>query len=198
MNATPSSSFPEALGASAALRDATRRAHDRVDRLVHDRLDRLTPSGYGDLLEVFASVHLPLDAELRRHGLAPTAVTAPLRSDLQDLGRSLPELGHPTFRFTDPAEALGAWYVAEGSALGGRVLTGIVRGALPAAPVRYLARGEAQPGSWAAVRRRLDTNLVEPNARRAAVAGARSVFDEFATALSTRPSETTGADDLSR
>ena len=186
------------MDASTALRDATRRAHDRVDRLVQDRLRGATLARYGDLLEALASVHLPLDDELRRHGLVPTAVAGPLRADLHALGRAPGVVEHPTFRFADPAEAMGAWYVAEGSTLGGQVLTSIVRRALPTAPVRFLTRGQASPSAWVAVRHRLDLSLREPTARRAAVAGARAVFDEFAAALSAPPLPPDGADSLSR
>ncbi len=193
----PTGRSVEATDASTALRDATRRAHDQVDRLVQEHLGAITLPRYGDLLEALASVHLPLDGELRRHGLVPTAVAGPLRDDLHDLGRAPGRAELPTFRFDDPAEALGAWYVAEGSTLGGRVLTAMVRRELPAAPVRFLRRGEAAPGSWIAVRRRLDLSLREPTARRAAVAGARSVFDEFAAALATPPLAAGGPDALS-
>ncbi len=111
---------------------------------------QVQPEDYRLVLRAFYRAYLPLCEHLRRslgpwaHAqLAPQQLVALLREDVRHLPGDLPE---PLAAACLPAlatadEALGAWYVLEGSAMGGvivaRHLQRCLQGELPMA---YMAR----------------------------------------------------------
>lgn len=111
------------------LRQATRAAHDRVELTLG--LDAMTADlrAYGHALAIVeASLSAAIGALLAeayeiesQHTERLIQRRAALLADLHDLGRS-PATPAPTFTLNSPSEALGCFYVVEGSALGGVVI----------------------------------------------------------------------------
>lgn len=147
-------------GPRTRLRSATREAHDALEDLpiMHRLLSPLvTEADYRALL---SHLHLAFDAycpllaenlgPLAHTELSPVDLPAFLETDLRAMncwppaGMSLLDPPPPE----SPARALGAWYVLEGSALGGVVIATQLRDALgQTLPVTYLAEREAGPES---------------------------------------------------
>jgi len=116
----------------AYLRDGTRQAHARTEALA-PLLCLMSPSltraEYGaaltGLYRFQAGLHACLPARLRLLGVnfvLDRAPLAALRNDLAWLGLRTPARGGPGLALGGGEAALGAVYVLEGSALGGRVI----------------------------------------------------------------------------
>lgn len=153
---------PPRQTARQVLRESTHAAHQRLEDLVEAGGYFETQAGYLNWLDRMLAVHteylLPTTQGARLCGLLPNGQTliAALRSDL---GRTMnmpviePEMaGHP-------ADALGALYVFEGSALGGKLLLRRLDG-LAGVPQRYLTLlTEHSRTRWPAVLATLETKL---------------------------------------
>ena len=124
------------------LRVATRDQHARCEQAVDLRRWLGTIDGYARLLGVFLAFHdsvvpalgdvstvAPFSLTRRLHGRA-----ARCRADREVLGVPDMPKSHPTLIVELPglARQLGAWYVIEGSALGGTVIAHHARRSLPA------------------------------------------------------------------
>ncbi len=148
--------------------------------------------GYAGLLGLLEAFHVALEGALapwveaaatpaelqsgwRRAGL--------LRADLRRLGRAP---SRPVRAAAPPAsrdEALGAWYVLEGSRLGGHLIAREARRRLPVAgPALGALEGALAPGRWPAFRRWLDGPGGVRDAD-AATAGALAAFAAFDAGL---------------
>jgi heme oxygenase (biliverdin-IX-beta and delta-forming) len=119
------------------LRAATAALHAAVER--ETRMADLTSPGlsraaYADTLVRLEGYYRPLEAGLRPHaGRLPLPLvdrTARLHRDLDALGVAPRPEAAPVPDLSAPEAALGALYVVEGAALGGRVITRAVGAAL--------------------------------------------------------------------
>ncbi len=195
--------------ARSQLRRLTREAHGKVDSLplLRGLMSRsVTVEDYRlaltGLYRVNALLCPVLDEGLGDHrhlSLRPTDLLRYLELDLNALGGdlSLPKgLETPTFSTAD--EALGAWYVLEGSALGGvtiaRRLRRVLGGALPLAyfgqrasqraaandSARNSGEGDSPPclaaDRWSVFEAHLVDRLEEPATLEGALVGARASF----------------------
>jgi heme oxygenase len=166
----------------AALRAATREAHERVDA-GFARFDLSRPDHYGAFLQAHARALLPLEAGLEAAGaedLLPDwperARSDALEADLEDLGLPPSPSGAVRLVAGDPA-LWGVLYALEGSRLGGRVLARRAFG-----PTRYLTHG-LKSGLWPVFLDRLEIAAPEPER---AAEGALLVFERFEAALETQ------------
>lgn len=169
----PASSAPES--ALAALRAATRDAHDRLDAALgqHDLGDR---DAYARFLDQHARAFLPAEAALIAAAPANGWRFAPrgpaLRADIARLGYALPPaMGAPDLR--DEAAWWGAAYVLEGSRLGAAMLRQRVG---PDLPQRFL--GEVK-GAWRPFLVALEQKLYDRSSHTAAVGAALAIFSMF-------------------
>jgi heme oxygenase len=168
------------LTAHAALRDATRQAHDRLDRRF-SALNLASISDYGDFLRSHAAAFLPVEQALERSGAA--ALIAgwhdikrgdALKSDLDALGlASPPPESAPDF--DGRAELLGGLYVLEGSRLGGKILH---KAAGRGFPTRFLA-SRTPAGHWRSFVAMLEEMLYSDGDRATAGATAVRTFECF-------------------
>jgi heme oxygenase len=136
----------------AALRAATSEAHAELDSSLA-LAKSLTPERYARFLRASLAVVAPLEARIACWlGFPADGVfrTTALRADLSSLGAVLEESPATVPSINSLAEAMGAAYVVEGSALGGLVLARTVAKTLgEEAPRRYLSlRGEDTAGRW--------------------------------------------------
>ena len=128
------------------LRAATAAAHARTEAipaLLRLMTPGLTRAEYGvalrGLLVFQAALHRVLPPRLVRLGIdfpLPEARLASLRADLQWLGAPLPPASRHPLAVGRGAAAVGALYVLEGSALGGRVIGRHVQQTLGVTPGR--------------------------------------------------------------
>ncbi len=174
-------------GLLANLRAATRKQHAALDATIGPALARSTASyarflreSFGPASAVEAAVERALGADFR------AIRGAALRADLEALGEAAPE-EPPPLLLASEAEAIGAAYVLEGSALGGLVLAAKVRDALgDHVPTRYLQlRGREAPARWRWFLdevRRLDGRWSEAMVAAACGAAVRA-FDLYAGAF---------------
>lgn len=165
------------MTAHAALRDATRQAHDRLDRRF-SALNLSALDDYADFLRAHAAALLPVECSLERHG-APTLLPdwhdikrgEALQSDLATLGLCSP-VQEEAPDFDNRPELLGGLYVLEGSRLGGKILH---KAAGEGFPTRFLA-SRAPAGHWRAFVGMLDEMLKSDTDRAAAQASAVRTF----------------------
>ena len=162
----------------AALRRETRPLHDRVDALA--ALDPVTPAAYERFLSAMLAAHRPLSSVLDN-----ADQIAWLEADLRALGQDpddVPAALDPPPRWLTDSSRLGAAYVIEGSALGGRALLPGVVATLGDAATRFITgRGEATGARWRDVRARLERERAADHT--GAIAAARDVFARFEHAL---------------
>jgi heme oxygenase (biliverdin-IX-beta and delta-forming) len=168
--------------AHAALRDATRAAHDRVDAIFASA-DLRSREGYRQFLCAHAAAFLPVEAALEAHGIGRIVADWSsrsrgelLRADLEEIGAHAVPDAAPCVLTGDEPALLGAVYVLEGSRLGGRVLA---RSVAPGLPVRYLSAAPAEAGGWRKLLALLEVSLYSEARIASAVAAATSVFDRF-------------------
>lgn len=163
--------------AHAILRRETRDEHDRVDA-AFSRFGLEGP-GYARFLKALARAYLPVE-----DALAATAVARlvpgwrehrrgdALRADLGALGLTpAPPLAAP--HLPTDAHALGAWYVLEGSRLGGALLA---RQVAPGLPRAFLTAPGAR---WAKSMEMLSDQLYQPDRIAHATLAARDTFALF-------------------
>lgn len=191
----PPPARPTAL---AALRQATRERHERIDALMD--LRRLGQRDhYARVLQLFDAFLAPWEAAV---AAALPAAAGPwlrqrsrrpfLRQDLRALSVAALPWTAPGLAFANPAAAWGSLYVIEGSALGGQVITRALAeaGVHPGHGGAYFHGWGAATGTmWAEFRARLETELPDP-ARVAAACGAACLtFDALSALLETLPHE---------
>lgn len=169
----------------AGLRAATAAAHEELDRrLGFDRCDR---DRYVTFLRASSAVVAPLELALARW-LGPDEISraSALRADLEALGAT-PAPPAPVPELRSLAEAMGAAYVVEGSALGGSVLARTVAQALGLdTPRAYLTLRADQTGArWRDFIQKLDAwgASASADARTAAECAARATFGAYSTAF---------------
>lgn len=159
------------------LRAATHAAHEKVDSRF-SCFDLTDFRSYGRFLSAHARVLPAIEAGLQAHDHLPPFEprTAALRSDLAALALATPDLLALPF-YDSLASAWGAFYVVEGSRLGGLMLSRLVPATLPRA---YLSSSHPR-GGW----RTILTAMDEAAAARGddwveeAVRSARLVFDLY-------------------
>jgi len=169
-----------------------------VHRELETSLDLLSPSldlaRYVDVLRRLASVHVPLERQLRPFGddpaLAPVGIAARRRvpglaADLAALGSGLPMIEHPVPILSSPAAVLGALYVTEGATLGGAMIATHVRDVLgPGTPTAFFGGDpDAATHRWTTFRRAATPLLAHPDDVEVAAATADAVFAAFAGAV---------------
>jgi heme oxygenase len=163
------------------LRQQSRAAHDELESCaIMSRLMSPAPS-QSDYVALLSALYawLPsfcatLDASLGPYAhplISPLDLVDWLRADLEELavGSSVTQASLPNEALHNPAVSLGAWYVLEGSVLGGAVIARHLQQRLgDALPLRYLAlRGGSGHDRWALFdthfeRVLADSELLEP------------------------------------
>jgi len=153
--------------------------------------DGVTRHHYAQVLlrlhELHAVACAAIDAgvgSLAHRDLKAVDLVGGLRRDLAALGSTPPERGDggASLQLGSEAEALGAWYVMEGAALGGAVIARHLRQRLGEdLPVAHFAgRGD---GRWLRFLRHLDAALAGEAAVQQASVGARRAFGISETLL---------------
>ena len=117
------------------LREATRAAHDRVERMLPVREPGLTRARYVRVLEAMYGFYAPLEASCRAVAgadgvaieLARRAKLPLLETDLVALGNSTDEIralprARQLPRLGSASHAMGVLYVLEGATLGGQII----------------------------------------------------------------------------
>jgi len=177
-----------------ALREATAKAHDRVDAAFAD-FDLTDRDSYARFLAAHADVVWPLEAALPGERVVADWESRKrghlLKEDLALLGR--PNLRHPSeggdpepeatspvtldprLRGDDDAEVAGALYVLEGSRLGGKFLSRRLPAGFPRAYLDTDQRAE----KWQQLLTVIDRLLRDPIALDKALAAALATFAAF-------------------
>ena len=162
-------------GLRAALRRATRDAHDRVDA-AFGRMNLSDPVSYRRFLEAHVWAVLPLEAALDAAGADRLLPDWPARRrggallrDLAALQATAPTPPCTVF-FGGAPEVWGGLYVLEGSRLGARVLAREAAG-----PRAYLLHGE-RARLWPSFVQLLEASGADPER---AASGARAAFNRF-------------------
>lgn len=198
---TPGNETSRATGVLVRLRSATAPAHERVEaRLFPSSLVDL--ASYRRMLAVLLTLHEPLEqAFTTEPGFADLGIDLVERRKVSSLRRDLAGLDAqlavpaprpaPASSATGPAvpptpltslpAALGAFYVLEGSTLGGRFLLPEVQTRLGDVPTAFLTGYGARTGRmWKQTRAALVRGVAEaphpPSAEQALVAGADATF----------------------
>jgi heme oxygenase (biliverdin-IX-beta and delta-forming) len=175
------------------LRRETATAHARVeDRLFPAALD--SRAGYACMLRAMFGLHAPLERQFPSiGGFGALGVDLASRRKAHRIRADLTALGEPAHDGTAPAvelrldslpTALGAFYVLEGSTLGGRVLRTEVAERLGDVPTDFLAGyGEETGRRWRQTRAALVAAVRDaanpPTVETAMVDGAASTFAAF-------------------
>ena len=177
------------------LRRATQVAHARLDARIGEHGLLGSHESYGDYLHATWTARRPIELTLETSKAAAVYASWPERSVCAALSQDIADIsGRPP---ADPprqnhraapltvAQALGVFYVLEGSALGARVLErrALAIGMTPTFGARHMARQTAHPKAWAVFVDLLDsTPLSEPDDL-ACVTAALATFQAFETAF---------------
>lgn len=189
-------------GTRAWLRMATAEAHERLHHLPDFAAlaaGALSRTGYVALLRRLLGFHLAVEAcaDAGAEGLRALGIEAAARrrtplilADLAHLGQPVAageRVARPSLRAPDASGAwtLGCLYVAEGSALGGRVLARaldpMLGGAGTAEGRRFLlGHGPRQGEMWRELCAALEACGTDPGRRAALLDGAEAAFAAFA------------------
>jgi heme oxygenase len=180
---------------TALLKQQTAAPHADLEAIVRPHLETMAaPEDYASLLIAFHGFFAPLE---RAIGPWITAQTLPdwperrkaalLRADLAILLPGSGPLPHTTDlpAISSEAAALGALYVMEGSTLGGRSITRMIRQALPALSpdaLRFFTGYGADTGTrWVAFQEAL-TDFADTEEKQAQlIAAACETFQKFGT-----------------
>lgn len=172
------------MSAHAALRAATRAAHDQLDAHFSS-YDLGNRDDYSRFLTSHAAAFVPIETALTGAGAARLVDDWPghrrsnaLLADLADLGLVPPEPVAPP-QFEDDDQILGGLYVIEGSRLGGQVLQRSVAAGLPR---RFLAAPQGK-GRWRALTATLNQRLQTPSSLSRAADAALATFSSFQRAV---------------
>lgn len=179
-------------GLPERLRAETAQGHVQVEA-VADITGRIrTRDDYVELLRVFGRLHIGLEAQLSAPSwqqawvgvgvdIAAHCRAGLLVADLDGLGVTATTF--PALRpFPCFGRAMGCLYVLEGSAVGGRIVAGMVRAAIGDVPTTFLS-GQGRARQWPAVRNALRRFDAQGGDGDAVVAGAQWTFDVFARQL---------------
>lgn len=173
------------------LRRETAACHREVEAVADIAGTVRTRADYVELLLRLYALHDGLERLLAAESWAPGWAGAGVRiagyRRADQLGADLDALGGTTSSrpislpsFATFSQALGCLYVLEGSALGGRMVAGIVRAAVGEVPVAFLTGvGRSQAAPWAGVRRALRRFDERGGDGDGVVAGARATFAAF-------------------
>lgn len=170
------------MSARAALKAATRSAHDALDRLF-SRLDLSERDEYASFLTAHAAAFLPVEDALTKGGIERILPRWPdmrrgrqLRADIDALGLKMPPPVTPPALESDAA-MLGAAYVLEGSRLGGKLIGPGVGAGFPASFLTHKG-----PMRWAEFVAVLDRELLLPDDLQLASTAAIATFGSFSDA----------------
>ena len=174
-----------------ALRDATRPHHERVEAAVDLPARTRDRATYRALLASLYSLFGPLEEQLaglpwREAGLDFAAHRRAhlLRADIADLGGAPEAVAPAALPRTDGlAAGLGALYVLEGSALGGKIIAREAEAALGLGGVGTSFFRGGDGATWRAFGRALDAALDTPDRFRRARHAAEQTFDAFGRAV---------------
>jgi heme oxygenase len=178
---------PETFDARASLRDATHATHMRLHGLPQFRAierGRLSRADYAALLGSLHAYHSAIAAAAEKGGLDTLSSSperrAMLAVDLAALGAS-PAAGGPVWAASSREALYGALYVAEGSALGGKVIARQLDYLFgDSAAGRSFFRGDGATGPrWRAFLTRLERDCDDPATLTDLVAGAEASFALF-------------------
>lgn len=153
------------MGVADVLRERTRAEHDRIE-LALDWESRVRDRArYGDWLARLHSFYAVWEPAIAAALDAPAFVDPRrklplLERDLDALGVAPRPAGEaPAYPFTSPAEALGAFYVLEGSTLGGMLIAEAVRRQLAYDPMFHGGYGRETAAMWRQFRAELDRRV---------------------------------------
>ena len=168
------------------LKDATRPAHERLERLLGLDAPDMTRGRYGEFLRCAHAFHVAMERAFESRPLHRWGLDMRVRAKRQWLERDLDFLAlQPLAAAVDaPADdepaLLGRAYVLEGATLGGRVLLDTLAPRCSVSPghgASYLAGYAADTGRmWKAFVGALDAAMLDPAERTACVEGAVSTF----------------------
>ena len=170
------------------LRAATSAKHAHLDAQLGLLEREVTRERYEAFLRGSLLALEPLEAALGAFYVAESARSSLIRADLAELGSSLSNLREGRFQIENLAQAYGARYVVEGSALGGAVLARTFQKALgpSAGSMRYLTmHGDRLAEHWRAFMIELEGwgKVITPEMRSEACGTARAVFDLYEAAF---------------
>ncbi|RYZ21147.1 MAG: hypothetical protein EOO16_14150 [Chitinophagaceae bacterium] len=148
------------------IKSATEKNHLELEAAIAPVWERLSEPGvYARLLSAFYGFFAPVEKRIEEHfptdalpDFAERRKASWILSDLRALGvHDTPAQSSFLPTIADADSAWGALYVLEGSTLGGRHICGIIRKALPDAPLRFFEGYGADTGPrWVAFRSALE------------------------------------------
>lgn len=169
----------EGLSLRTRLRNATRIAHDSLDRSI-SAIGWSDPAQYSRFLKVQHAARKPFEAWAVRdcpQTLTPPEQTGLIEADLAELGEDAPQSGQ---RFCLPfgAAPIGAAWAMAGSSLGNaKIMQSLPRNGDKGWPSQFLSSAGMRE-FWTTLRPQLDTDTSGEDAE-PAIDAALAVFDHF-------------------
>ncbi len=180
------------------LRAATASAHAELETApINRRLfaDDFTTAELGDLLGRFVTVFRPLEAALTLFEPARSLNYASrmplLLAGLAALGKEIPSYDLPVPKLPDIPSRLGAFYVIEGSTMGGQLIHRHLISRHPAEALGFFVpHGSNTAERWRNFLADMETSLARPEMLESAKAGAIGTFQMFHQALTVNLTDT--------
>ncbi|MGC2086187.1 MAG: biliverdin-producing heme oxygenase [Bradyrhizobium sp.] len=179
-----------AVGIRDKLKAATAVAHHALDERLSG-FDLTARAHYRRFLQASAAALLPLEAALRKAGVAAMFEDWPLRTRSTAITADLNQLGGTVNLLPVPSEplgrcgVLGTLYVLEGSRLGAAYLMRVAAASADPrvrAATRYLCHGSGQ-GLWRGFLDRLEREPMSADDERTTIVSAQQAFALFAKAV---------------
>lgn len=176
---------------SERLKEETKENHQALERLLIPRIKAIkTKDDYSSLLSLFYKYFGGLEQKIDRvvdHELLPDYAerrkTSSIADDIHALGGTVPAFSDTQPEINDHQQALGALYVIEGSALGGKIISKMISQALgdAASPALsfYQGYGENTDEMWATFKGILNEQLISPAEQDRVLAAANETFLRF-------------------
>ena len=177
------------------LRESTASAHAELESApINRRLfaDDFSKAELGDLLRRFVTVYRPLEAALTQgepaHSLIYTQRLPMLLEGLAALEKEVPSYDLPVPKLADIPSRIGAFYVIEGSAMGGQLIHRHLITRHPREALGFfIPHGNNTAERWRNFLTDIEIYLAQPGSIEAARAGARDTFQVFHQALTSSP-----------
>lgn len=184
---------------SNEIKEATKVAHQQLEKTVVQRLKEIrSAADYASFLKVFYAYFRAVEQAIAPFVTPEVLPDYPqrrnasyLRRDIEALGGGVDELPEAVApAISNPAEAMGALYVLEGSIMGGPYIVQMLRKyGMETGFSFFSGYGEETGSMWAAFTTALNATAQTDEAREAAIRKASETFSRFGNAFAGTVSE---------
>jgi heme oxygenase (biliverdin-IX-beta and delta-forming) len=177
---------------SAELKEKTKESHQALEAIVVRQIKAIrSKDDYVQLLHKFYGYHSPMEQRYDEYfsdGIIPhysqRRKASLILRDLENLGINAVNIpvADNLPPINSPAEAIGSFYVLEGSTQGGSIVAGMLirhAGLTPDTTSFFYAYGDGGKEMWQSFKEKMDSYFPDNNLRKEAIDAANATFTRF-------------------